>query len=169
MKKLIIVSGSPAAGKSSYGLKLAQQRSACLVDIDTCSELLVKLALQEAGKDPLDRDSAYFKHTYREAIYQTLFAIAKENLTHTDVIIVGPFTKEIRDFDWPKKIKLELGVAAEIHYLYCESEARLERMKARGNPRDKSKISDWSNSKNYYGKEEPPVFEHVYIDTTVRE
>ena len=115
--KVYIVCGSPAAGKSTYAKQMATTKRAALIDIDTCTEHVVRAALSAAGHSPDDRDSNYFKKYFREAIYQSLFSIARDNLPHMDVIIVGPFTKEIRDATWPDKVKQDLQAEVKVHYI----------------------------------------------------
>lgn len=164
MHTTYIVCGGPGAGKSTYAKGLAAARGAALLDIDTATERLVRLALREAGHDPDDRDSEYFKRTYREPIYATLFDIARENLPTRDVVIVGPFTKELRDPDWPLKLSELLGGAVEVHYVHCPAEVRRRRLAERGDARDLAKLRDWESYIRYYGEESPPVFEHLLID-----
>jgi hypothetical protein len=127
---------------------------------------LVRLALSESGHSADDRDSDYFKRTFREPIYETLFDIARQNLPWNDVVIVGPFTREIRDPGWPEKLVDRLGSAVEIHFVYCAPSARKERLIKRGNPRDAAKLRDWENHQGYYGEESPPVFPHTFVDMT---
>lgn len=166
MHTTIIVCGSPGAGKSTQAARLAAERNATLLDIDTVTEPLVRIALAGAGHEPEDRDSGYFKQTFREPIYDTLFAIARENLPVRDVIIVGPFTREIRDPAWPQKLREILGGPVEVNYVRCDPEVRRQRLEARGNPRDRAKLDDWDNHVRYYGDESPPAFEHVLVDGT---
>jgi hypothetical protein len=163
MHNTYIVCGSPGAGKTTYAKKLASERGATLLDIDTATERLVRIALREAGHNPDDRDSEYFKHTYREPIYETLFDIARENNPFQEVVVVGPFTKELRDPDWPAKLSLSIGGPMEVHYVYCPTDERKRRLENRGNPRDLAKLRDWENFVQYYD-ESPPVFEHVLVD-----
>ncbi|MEM8603274.1 MAG: ATP-binding protein [Cyanobacteria bacterium P01_H01_bin.121] len=162
---LYIICGSPGAGKSTYGAKLAAQQQATLLDIDTVTEQLVQIGLQTAGHNPDDRDSAYFKATYRQPIYDTLFAIAAENLKHQSVVVVGPFTREQRQADWPSKVAAQLQTNVEIHYVTCQPELRKQRIAQRGQARDRTKLTDWEHYLQYY-EEVPPVFEHVYVDTS---
>lgn len=169
MGKAFIVCGSPGSGKSTYGKKLAHQYKAVLLDIDIVTERIVRKALSESAHDPDDRDSEYFKKTFRQTIYDTLFDLALENLEHMDVVIVGPFTKEIRDPQWPFQLKSILKVPVEVHYTYCDPTTRKERLTKRANPRDLSKLKDWDNHVKYYGDEQPPVFTHVFIDTSKME
>lgn len=166
MAKLFIVCGSPGSGKSTYARELARLHRAFLLDIDTGTERIIKKALLESGHDPNDRDSTYFKEKYRLTIYETLFDLARENLEWSNVIIAGPFTREIRDPEWPSRLSDNLKSPVEIHYTYCDPETRKERLLKRSNPRDLQKLEDWDNHVKYYGDEEPPFFAHVFIDTS---
>jgi len=163
MHTTYIVCGSPRAGKSTYARKLASAKNAALLDIDTVTERLVRIALRESGRDPNDRDSEYFKRIFRDPIYATLFDIARENIPFQDVVVVGPFTKELRDPDWPSKLTQTLGGPVEVHYVACSPETRRQRLADRGNPRDLAKLQDWEIYIKYY-EESPPVFEHVLIN-----
>ena len=163
MPKAIIVCGTPGSGKTTHARKLAADSSATILDIDTVTERLVRVGLAEAGHSPDDRDSEYFKRTYREPIYQALFDIARENLHCLDVIIVGPFTKEIQDPDWPGWLSGVLGAQVEVHYVQCPPDVRKRRLGERGSARDCAKLKDWDRYAAYYGDESPPVFEHVLV------
>ena len=163
MHTTYIVCGSPGTGKSTYAKNLASTRDAFLLDIDTVTERLVRLALRESGHNPDDRDSEYFKRTFRGPIYDTLFDIARENNSHREVVIVGPFTNELRDPDWPSKLSQTLGGPVVVHYIACSPEIRRRRLMERGDARDLAKLRDWENYTQYY-EEEPPVFKHVLID-----
>lgn len=164
MSKAIIVCGTPGSGKTTHARQLAATSGATLLDIDTVSERLVKVGLAAAGHSPDDRDSEYFKQTYREPIYQALFDIARDNLASHDVVITGPFTKEIQDTHWPAKLSVELGCKIEVHYVRCPPDIRRHRLRVRGNDRDREKLQDWDRYISYYGDEQPPVFDHVLVD-----
>ena len=90
--KAYIVCGAPGAGKTTYGKKLAAEKKAAFLDIDTATERLVRLALEKSGHDPDDRDSTHFKRHYRHPIYEQLFDTARDNLPFTNVVITGPFS-----------------------------------------------------------------------------
>ena len=164
MPKAIIVCGTPGSGKTTHARQLAAASGATLLDIDTVTERLVKVGLAAAGHSPDDRDSDYFKQTYREPIYQALFDIARDNLPYHDVVITGPFTKEIQDPNWTAKLTAELDSPIEVHYVRCPPEIRRQRLSVRGNDRDQAKLQDWDRYVEYYGEETPPVFTHVLVD-----
>jgi predicted kinase len=164
MPKAIIVCGTPGSGKTTHAKMLAADRAATLLDIDTVTERLVRLCLAESGRSQDDRDSEYFKRTYREPVYEALFDIARENLAVKDVVIVGPFTREITDPGWPEKLSEKLGSPVEVHYVQCSPGVRRQRMAMRGDARDRAKLQDWDRYIEYYGEECPPVFAHVLVN-----
>ena len=166
MNTASIVCGSPGAGKTTYGQRLARKQQATFLDIDTVTERMVRAGMAMAKRDPDDRDSSEFKQTFREPIYETLFDIALENLQWVNVVITGPFTREIRDPNWPSQLSKRLRCSVEVHYVYCSPEVRQQRLISRGNPRDRAKLADWNRYIQYYGSETPPDFPHIFVDTS---
>src|SRR5690606_37901981 len=126
-----------------YAKHLAQETGALLLDIDTVSERLVQAGLLGMGLDPDDRESPEYKRLYREAIHETLFAIARENLLFAPCIIVAPFTQERRDRGFPEQICEKTGTNPTILYLICSEPARKRRIIKRSNPRDAAKLENW--------------------------
>lgn len=164
--KAIIVCGTPGAGKSTYAKDLALRNRACLLDVDTVGGQLVEAALKVRGGDPCDRDSPYYKEAFREPLYRTMFELARENLAWTDVVLVGPFTKEIQDPTWPAQLAAALDARVEVHYLHCPPALRKVRMQERNLERDRAKLADWDSYLLYYGEEAPPAFPHIFVDTS---
>lgn len=167
MKKAYIICGAPSSGKSTYGRELAAKEKAVLIDIDAATEHLVKLGLCLAGKDPLDRDSTFFKDTFREPIYEQLFDLARDNLAFHNVVLIGPFTREIQDPNWLETLRARLKANVEVHFVHCSTEIRRQRMVKRGNPRDKTKLKKWEEYMAYYQEGLPPCFEHVFIENSI--
>lgn len=122
--------------------------------------------LKLSGKDPFDRDSVSFKDCFRDAIYETLFDVAVENLPHCNIVIVGPFTRELRDKNWLNKLNARLQCKVNVVYVFCEAKERKARLQARGNPRDEGKFEDYEKFNQYYGDERSPAFVHTFIDTS---
>lgn len=169
MNTLYIVCGSPASGKTTYGKNLAANKHAVFLSIDTATEEIIRAALRASDRDPEDRDSDYFKSTYRQPIYDCLLAIAHENLSVIDVVLEAPFTREIRNPGWPEELAQKINCKAEIHYLYCNPEERRRRMTERGMKRDRAKLDNWENYLKYYGEEAPPACRHIAIDTSEKD
>ena len=120
--QLHIITGAAGTGKSTFGRQLARDKAAILLDSDTVSEPVVRAGLLAAGLDPADRDSPEYKTIFRFAVYQSLFNTAIENLSHVDVVIVGPFTREIKDPAWPCKLEKQFGVVPQIWHLHCDDD-----------------------------------------------
>jgi predicted kinase len=163
-KRVHVVFGPPASGKTVYAKKLSASIGACLLDSDEVTQRMVRAGLQLAGLDSDDRDSERYKSAYRDAVYETLFDLAVSNLSNVRVVIAGPFTREGGDEDWPRRLAKRLGEMPDFHFVYCPPEIRRERLILRGAERDRPKLADWEN---YLAKcrEEPPVFPHHFVST----
>ena len=166
MNSLHIVAGLPASGKTTYGKRLARDLGAAFLDIDSATEPVVRAGLNLANLDPYDRDSPTFKDAFRIPIYDTLFQVARENLPHTDVVLTGPFTSELRDPNWKVRLETDFQTSVEIHYVSCSPETRQQRMQRRGEQRDLAKLADWENHLAYYENAPLPACPHRHMDTT---
>ncbi len=166
MNTLHIVMGAPASGKTTYAKILAKEKKASLIDIDSATERVVQAGLDLAKQNSNDRDSTLFKNAFREPIYETLFAIASDNLCLNSVVMVGPFTLEARDCNWLEKMTVRFNTSVYAHFITCDPEIRRQRMTERGNPRDLAKLDDWDSYIQYYSGDNPPSFPHNYVDTS---
>lgn len=167
LHSLFIVLGQPASGKSTLSRVLSARLNAAYFDIDTATESLVRAALEAMDHDPDDRDSEFFKKQFREAIYETLFDLAKANLSHTDVVVSGPFTKEFADPNWLETVQRRLAIGARIQavHTHCSPERLERRMRERNNPRDRGKLANWGSYVAYYQAAPTPLFPHLTVDT----
>ena len=154
-----MICGLAGAGKSTYGRKLAAEKSACFLDSDTVTEAVVRAGMVLGGLDPDDRDSQEYRAAFREPVYECLFATAAENLPHGEVVLVGPFTSEIRNPNWPQELEERFETRVNFVFVSCDDEERKRRIEARGNPRDGLKLADWEA---YLAGSDvrPPAFEH---------
>lgn len=162
---LTVVCGNAGVGKTTFARRLAQETGALLLDIDTVSERLVQAGLRAMGRDPDDRDSADYKRLYRDAIHETLFAIARENLPFASCIIVAPFTVERRDPGFPDLLFQKTGFKPRLYYLTCSEPERRRRIAARAHPRDAAKLDDWEVYSRQGRDHQPPPFEHISLET----
>ena len=100
--------------------QLVARLGAVFLDIDTVTEPVVKAGLSLAGKNVDDRDSPEFKSAFREQIYEVLFNTAIVNLSHIDVVIAGPFTKEFQDTNWLDSLVVKIGFTARAYYITAD-------------------------------------------------
>ncbi len=148
MHTLHIVCGLPATGKTTFATDLASKTGAALLDSDTATDLIIQAAHRAADLDPHDRDSTTYKLTYREPVYETLFALAAQNLPHTHVIIAGPFTTELNNKQaWIESLQLRFpDYCIQLYHLEIPEEERINRMKLRGALRDQLKLNPHQTS-----------------------
>ena len=162
--KLYVVCGPPAAGKTCHGKQLASRLGAVLVDSDIATEPVVQAGMEAAGLSPDDRDSDRYKELFRDPVYESLFRLAEVNLVSLPVVLIAPFTRESQEKEWPVRLKNRFRVPIEIHFVTCQPEVRLERMRNRGEPRDAAKLNNWSSHLASVASELPP-FDHVLVAT----
>ena len=165
-RRAFVVCGNAGAGKTTYGRKLANEHSAALFDIDSLSERLVQVGLHGYGLSPDDRDSPEYKSLFRDAIHETLFAAADDNLDHLPCVIVAPFTIERRRPTWVDELRERLRAEVRVFVVHCEPEERRRRLAARGNARDHAKLNDWGRYVAAGVDPARPPFEHTWVDTS---
>lgn len=163
-ERLFVVCGNAGTGKTTWAHALARRERAALLDLDTVSGRLVVAAQRALGRDPYDRDSPEYKALFREAIHETLFAIARE--CEGAVVLVAPFTQERTRDDFPIWLERLAGCPAEIHYFVTDEDVREERLRLRQNPRDAAKFRDYAAYQQLSPLEEPPRYPHRWFDTT---
>lgn len=156
-----VVCGAPASGKSTVGRRLSQQQGAVLLDSDVCAERIVRAAWSAMGREQDDFDSPLYKRTFREPIYDTLYDVAAAQPPALSVVLVGPFTRELQDEQWPQWLATRLKREVRVVVVVCSDEVRRHRMEARANPRDAAKLADWQAHAHLY---KDPKCPHTVID-----
>lgn len=146
MKKMILVSSPPACGKTYISKQLAKNlKNTVYLDKDT----LIPLSKQifRVAKKPYDRSSDFFEENVRDYEYEVILGLAFEALRYAERVIVNaPFTRELNDLDYVKKLKSklgELGAELTVIWVVATEEVCRARMKRRNSDRDGYKISHW--------------------------
>lgn len=162
--KLILFAGHAGTGKSTLAkraLPLIIEKTGedfFFLDKDTVYGAFSAHVMELTTQNPNDRDSPYYLQNLRDWEYQGLIDIARENLLlGVNVILVGPFSKEIqsgRMFN-PEALGVPSQTKIAIAWIDLgEAEAK-RRMVKRGDPRDDWKLAHWDD----YVKRrvEPPI------------
>jgi predicted kinase len=140
----VLLTGPPAAGKSTVGRALARRLGAALVDQDTVTAPLVAVVADLVGVH--DLDDARLAEPTRQARYETVTALAEDNLrVGNPVVLVAPFTSERRELAaWTALDRRLRGAGGSplLVWLQLPPATAVERLRARGAVRDLAKVSD---------------------------
>jgi predicted kinase len=144
---VVLLSGWPGSGKSTIGRALARRLGAALVDQDTVTGPLVSVVADLVGVH--DLDDARLARATRDARYETVAAVAEENLrVGVPVVLVAPFSRERRDLHIWEALDRRLRAAGGsplLVWLHLEPMAVVDRLQARGAARDLAKLADPSS------------------------
>jgi predicted kinase len=161
----VLVSGDPAAGKSTLGTHLAQRLGAAILDLDVVTGPLTEVIATMSGhRDLSDPTLAALTRGPR---YATLFDLAEANLrAGRPVVLIAPFSAERRDpAAWDEtRTRLEAaGAAVTLIWLHLPPAELLTRMRARSAGRDVTKLDDIAG---YLAglQSGPPVGPHLELD-----
>ncbi len=141
---VVLLTGWPAAGKSTVGRELARRLGGALIDQDTATAPLVAVVAGLVGVD--DLTDPRLAGPTRQARYETITALAEDNLRiGTPVVMVAPFTEERRDLDAWKSMDGRLRAAGGLSllvWLRLEPAMVVRRLRARDASRDTAKVAD---------------------------
>ena len=146
MKRLILVTSPPASGKTYVSKKLAERLDHVVyLDKDTLIPLSKKVF--EAAGEEYNRSSDFFEKYIRDAEYETVVAIAMEALDYADMVLTNaPFTKEIRNWDYMKRLQKTLKskfACLSVIWVKTDIDVVKRRMEERNSDRDKWKLENW--------------------------
>lgn len=149
-RKLVFIVGGAGAGKTTLAKALANKRHAVLLDMDTLARPASEAIMILAGLDPNDRDSLQYKRLCRDLGYRITMNAALENVElGTDVLVVGPFTKETDDTRWLEEELSRIGatvddVDVKVVFVYLHDDIYRDRIMQRGSALDQWKLDNWS-------------------------
>jgi predicted kinase len=140
----VLVSGAPASGKTVLGRALARRLAAALLDLDVATTAMTAVVADQVGQR--DLDSPALAEATRAARYETLTALAEDNLrVGRPAVLVAPFTAERRDPAAWAALSARLtaaGGAPALVWLRAGPDLLLDRLRFRAAERDRSKLLD---------------------------
>ena len=166
---LILFAGHAGTGKSTLAKKalpLLIEKTGedfFFLDKDTAYGAYSAHVMGLTTQNPNDRDSPYYLANLRDWEYQGMIDIARENLLlGVNVILVGPFSKEIQSGRMFNTQELGIPPQTSIQIAWIdlsEVEAK-NRIVKRGNPRDEWKLIHWEQYVKH--RTEPPIHQLLH-------
>lgn len=142
------------------------------LDKDIAYESFSANVMQLTTQNANDRDSPYYLENLRDWEYQGLIDIARENLLlGVNVILVGPFSKEIQNgrmFN-AQALGMPPQTTIQIAWIDLDASEAKNRMEKRADPRDEWKLAYWDQY--VQRRTEPPnhPFLHRFNNATFNE
>jgi hypothetical protein len=152
MGKLIVFAGHAGTGKTTLAKRAMPilmekcRHPFIFLDKDTAYGAFSSHLLEVINGNGQDRDSPYYLEHFRDWEYSGLVDIARENLVlGVDVILVGPFSREIQSLDLFDPSFLHLPEDTDIKVIWVELEVHeaSQSIVKRNDPRDQWKIEHW--------------------------
>lgn len=146
MKKLILVTGPAACGKTFVSKQLAKAlRHVVYLDKDTL--IVLSKQIFKVANQPYDRSSAFFNENIRDYEYQAILNLALDALDYDDMALINaPFTQEIRDPATMDGLRARLapkGARLAVVWLVVQPQVCRQRMERRSSDRDTWKLANW--------------------------
>lgn len=165
-----VVAGAPGAGKTTVAGLLAQRLTPhpAVLDKDTVYGPFVAAMLAAAGRAPGEREGSWYDENIKVHEYRGLTETAREIRAHgCPVLLVGPFTGQIRDPEaWRSWTDRLGGGEVRLVWVSCDPRVLRERLIARGSERDGAKLAAYAQFVERMRPDEPPPVPHFAIQNT---
>lgn len=141
--KLILISGLPGSGKSTYGREIAKQYHLTYIDYDTViGSFMEKLVEQEQG----GKTYSDLQREWRSSCYQSFWNLIIENLRiGLPVIASAPLSAEQKDQNFFYKLgkRYQINLDVLCISLAVPADILYQMVLARNEERDQEKLSNW--------------------------
>lgn len=145
-KRMILVTSPPASGKTFVSQQLAKKLPH-VVYLDKDALIPLSSRIFHVAGEENNRSSAFFEENIRNYEYEAILNIGFEALEYEDIVLINaPFTREVRDNEYIKNLKLKLasrGAELIVIWVVTDIEVSRKRMIARNSPRDTWKLANW--------------------------
>lgn len=165
-----IVAGTPGAGKTTVADVLRAQLDPppALLDKDVLFAGFVAEVQDAHGKSRGEREGSWYDRHVKVHEYGGMTqAAAQIRATGCPVLLVAPFTTQIRDpgrwADWVRQLG---GDPVQLVWVGITPELLRERVTDRGSARDAGKLADWDTFIARMQPSTPPPVPHLPVDNS---
>jgi predicted kinase len=163
-----IVAGPPGAGKSTVARLLLASLAPvpALLDKDTLYGSFVAAVVAAAGREPGEREGAWYDEHVKVHEYEGMTATASEIRGYgCPVLLSGPFTEQIHDIAcWRSWVAALGGGRVRLVWVRTDAETLHQRLVARGSPRDAAKLAAFGAFTARMRLDAEPDAPHVTVD-----
>lgn len=166
--QLWIVAGAPGAGKSTVAEMLLHrlQPVPALLDKDVLFAGFVAEVQAAHGRPVGEREGPWYDRHVKVHEYGGMTAAAAQiRATRCPVLLVGPFTGQIRDPEsWASWTNELGGDPVRLLWVRTDRDTLWTRLRARGSDRDTEKLTDFEAFVARMFPDTPPPVPHIEVD-----
>ncbi|MDG4768568.1 GntR family transcriptional regulator [Solwaraspora sp. WMMD406] len=165
---VVMIGGYAGSGKTELGRVLARETGWPMLDKDTITRPVVEAALELLGLSPYDRESDAYATKVRPREYESLIAVAHENVAcGNSSIVTAPFIREFTDTAWVDRIQAShtaMNAQTLFVWVYCDADTMHTYIRHRGAARDAAKLANWPAYLDTVDFDMRPTAPHTVID-----